>query len=89
LKRERERTVNLFQYSSLGVPDRIALQPFTVPELSMSVFVSFMSVFHRFRPFVTFLRPETVKNGQERPGTFDGLKRLQNPVHGGTFTFTL
>jgi hypothetical protein len=31
---------------------------------------------------------ETFRQGQERSGTLDGLKRLQNHVH-GTFTFTL
>jgi hypothetical protein len=39
----------------------------------------------RFRPFLTFFKirngHETLRNGQERPGTLDGLKRLQNHVH--------
>ena len=36
-----------------------------------------MSIFHRFRPFETFLRLENVG----RSGTLDDLKRLKNQVH--------
>jgi hypothetical protein len=47
----------------------------------MSVSERSMSVFDRFRPFVTFLRPEMFKNGnetfQERSDTF-AKSRLQN-----------
>jgi hypothetical protein len=32
LKRECQRTVNVFHYSFLGVSDRSALQPFSVPD---------------------------------------------------------
>jgi hypothetical protein len=83
LKRGCERTVNAFHYSFLGVPDRSALQPFTVPDR----FLERSCTFHeRFLPFGTFLSPEKLRNSHElfrhieRSGTLDSLKRSQNRV---------
>ena len=76
---------------------------FTFHERLWMFYDRFWPFHQRFRPFVTFLWPEKLRyghemfrNGQERwtfrngerSGMLDGLKRLQNQVH-GTFTFTL
>jgi len=59
LKRERDRAVNFFHYSFPSVPGRSVLQPFTVPECSISVF-------DRLRPLYGQKSSETARNVQER-----------------------
>jgi hypothetical protein len=51
-----------FERFPLFVPDRSLLQPSTV---SGRLHERSMNDFRRFRPFVTFLRPEEFENGHE------------------------
>jgi hypothetical protein len=84
LKRECERLPLFFQKALLRSGSKFIDVPDKETKIQRSwPFELSMSLFKRFRSFVTFLRQETVIKrsgtvigGQERSGKMDGLKRL-------------